>query len=1443
MANEINFKFKLNEDGSIKEVTAKTQKLAKETEKLSKSQDSLNKKKSHYNKQEKGAAGITSNSTKAFSKMQQGISGSGGLVPAYATLAANVFAVTAAFGVFQRAAQTEQLTKGMTELGKASGLALGTLSKGLVEATDGALTLEEAMRSTVAVTSAGLDPSNIERLGAAAKNASIALGRDTTDSIARLSRGITKLEPELLDELGIFVRLEEASETYARSLGKSASELTNYEKRLAFANATLEEAERKFGSIGENVEANPYDQLSASFQNLSKDILNAINTVLLPVVSLLANNMGVLLGAMVLFASTIAGDVLTSISSFSAKALGAADAQKQLQLKTAKSLPTFNRMSKTLTNLVDSLRDGKGSTREFQAAIEGQRASSISNLGQLKRGRIELDEYNKRLKINKDAIKAITKVEIQQRLSSAALAESKLIAALQEGRFGDALKNTRRAFKLYAGSINRARRNLTGFNLITTITSISLKGLGASLRAAGAGFLALLGPIGMLLSLGSLVYGWIKDFMEESKSPALKTFEKNVADVAEAQKELSVNLKEVDSYLKGQDSNITTLSGSYTAMSNILSQYNSQAKKLNVEGMSSSEITSAQAKSLKELISSSTTLSEAFEEDTGVSVLQAYSKSASDFVKVGQAFIDKNLAAARSMDAITQSGKALKPVLADYFNSIKGSTDIDPLASAVIDFDKSIQNAQKEGKALVDLFNDISDPNLKSLFAVEKDDTALQNTINSYNLLKAETDEYGKAMKNAQGTTLDYLSKEYSNRLLILATLDKQVNKLKEEQKAGPNAQEIKQRSAQLSDLVKNYQKEFIVKSKTIELNKQELATLKATGKIDLDTLQNRLDLENNIIDLTIEQLESRKSLRAEISASISDENTVLAIKEENKKTDEQIKTLTEQKTLGLETQLEIEKAKMAILNVQQAGERELLSIQQKSLDTQKAMNGLKVKLYELSLKESNRDNLNRDSAALNASDKLRVAQKTSALETEELLLEEFSLKIKQIDLEYDLLDARLAVVQAELKLAQQKNPKLDFSDSVSAIEQARGGIEGSRQQAKVYAQMQADYQRELTKDALIDAQQAALDESKNATGSTVDRMRAASAYGGALNTEEGGDNPLTDLQDRVQAVANIAQPMMDQLSALGPQGELVSSVAQGAFAISDAFMTAGKAIEGAGSNMEKGAAVAQAAGAAITAIGSILQAQSNATIHVLDEEIEAEKARDGQSEKSLSKIKALEAKKDAQKRKAFEQNKKVMMATTIANTAAAMMTALAPPPAGLGPVFGPALAGIAGAMGVAQLAIIAGTSYNGGSSASIPSAPTSVSVGQRGSSVDMASSKSASGELSYLRGSQGIGGADNFTPAFTGMKYRASGGETTGFVVGEQGPELFVPEKPGRIVPADETAQGTPINANINISAVDAAGVEQVLMRQRGNIIGMIREAANSKGETFLENVNTFEV
>ena len=255
----------------------------------------------------------------------------------------------------------------------------------------------------------------------------------------------------------------------------------------------------------------------------------------------------------------------------------------------------------------------------------------------------------------------------------------------------------------------------------------------------------------------------------------------------------------------------------------------------------------------------------------------------------------------------------------------------------------------------------------------------------------------------------------------------------------------------------------------------------------------------------------------------------------------------------------------------------------------------------------------------------------------------------------------------------------------------------------------------------------------------------------------------------------------------------------------------------------------AERASAALSGVASIMAGASQMKVAALDQEIAAEKKRDGQSAASVAKITALEKKKDKEKKKAFEVDKKLKMATTVISTASAVMQAA--------PNF-PLMIAI-GAMGAASLAIIAGTSYqsaSSGDSGVASAAPSKLEVGSRNNTVDLASANNAGGELAYARGESGVGtGMDNYKPtsAFAGYKGRAAGG----YLVGEQGPEVFMPETPGNIIPSGQETSGT-TNVNFSISAVDATGVEELLINQRGNIIAMLREAANEHGQLFLEGV-----
>jgi lambda family phage tail tape measure protein len=233
----------------------------------------------------RGSAGATGASGRDFANQARGLDG---LVRLYATYAANLFAAGAAFRALSQAADTTNMIKGMDQLGAASGQALGTIAKRLVDTTDGAISFREAIEATTKGTAAGLSAKQMQQLGEVANKASKALGVAMPDAISRLTRGISKLEPELLDELGLFTKIDPAVQAYARTLGKTTTSLTDFERRQAFATAVLKEGLDKFSDI--DVKANPYDKLLASLQNLGQGALELVNKILAPIVTILSQN-------------------------------------------------------------------------------------------------------------------------------------------------------------------------------------------------------------------------------------------------------------------------------------------------------------------------------------------------------------------------------------------------------------------------------------------------------------------------------------------------------------------------------------------------------------------------------------------------------------------------------------------------------------------------------------------------------------------------------------------------------------------------------------------------------------------------------------------------------------------------------------------------------------------------------------------------------------------------------------------------------------------------------------------------------------------------------------------------------------------------------------------------------------------------------------------------
>ena len=330
------------------EVNGKMQKATVSAKKLREALNETSRSARDAERNTKGLAQTASAGGKNFSKMASGISG--GLVPAYAALAANVFALTAAFNFLKSSSQIALLERSQVAYASNTGVALDRLTGSLREASKGMLDFQAAAQASAIGLAKGFSSSQMDSIAEGALKVSNALGRDFTDSFDRLVRGISKAEPELLDELGITLRLETATKNYAAALQKSAKELTAAERSQAVYLETMKQLEDV--TAGADAEANPFVQLGVTMSDLVKNIMQ----FLLPAFEALAKFINSNAVAALGFFALIGASVLKSmpfVEKLTSSFKGFAFAQKRALVESKKELESYRQKLQQVKNTAE----------------------------------------------------------------------------------------------------------------------------------------------------------------------------------------------------------------------------------------------------------------------------------------------------------------------------------------------------------------------------------------------------------------------------------------------------------------------------------------------------------------------------------------------------------------------------------------------------------------------------------------------------------------------------------------------------------------------------------------------------------------------------------------------------------------------------------------------------------------------------------------------------------------------------------------------------------------------------------------------------------------------------------------------------------------------------------------------------------------------------------
>lgn len=229
-----------------------------------------------------------------FARQAQGM---GGLVHLYATFAANIWSVQAAYMALSNAFEQARMEKAAEMMSTSVGINMKTLAEDIRAVSGYAVDLKDALQFGALGTQVGLTTKQITGLVKAAKGAANVLGRDVNDSVNRMIRGTAKMEQEILDELGIFVRAKEAYKDYAKQLGYTSEEaLTQSQRVKAYAETVIKAAEKykEFADIED-----PFSRMSATIKDAGRDLLNVVNTAITPFISSLSES-GKLVEALIL---------------------------------------------------------------------------------------------------------------------------------------------------------------------------------------------------------------------------------------------------------------------------------------------------------------------------------------------------------------------------------------------------------------------------------------------------------------------------------------------------------------------------------------------------------------------------------------------------------------------------------------------------------------------------------------------------------------------------------------------------------------------------------------------------------------------------------------------------------------------------------------------------------------------------------------------------------------------------------------------------------------------------------------------------------------------------------------------------------------------------------------------------------------------------------------
>lgn len=205
---------------------------------------------------------------------------------AVSMVTAAVTTLVGAYELGEIGAQNSRLMDSGINLARSYGDSMDNIIKSVSEASLGTVSNMSIIESSNKAMMLGVSGS-AEELASLMEIAALrgrAMGISTTQAFDDMVRGIGRMSPMILDNLGIVVDAEGTYGAYADSIGKSSSELTRSEKIQALLNKVIDEGNKLLEDAGGLVDDNAakYERLEARVDNYQATLAMAVDNAINP---------------------------------------------------------------------------------------------------------------------------------------------------------------------------------------------------------------------------------------------------------------------------------------------------------------------------------------------------------------------------------------------------------------------------------------------------------------------------------------------------------------------------------------------------------------------------------------------------------------------------------------------------------------------------------------------------------------------------------------------------------------------------------------------------------------------------------------------------------------------------------------------------------------------------------------------------------------------------------------------------------------------------------------------------------------------------------------------------------------------------------------------------------------------------------------------------------